>query len=78
MPDDRKAPWKYIPKIGAKLQIAFDNPTELTHAIQKQREMRTQETSDPERVQAYHADLTAIVEHAIDSLGSKVAKLSDK
>jgi hypothetical protein len=82
MPENRKAPWRYLPKLGARLQIAFGDPQELNIALREKvgswREDMKQGETNLKSVGEHHAELTAIVERAIDSLGSEVCKLRNK
>jgi hypothetical protein len=79
MPENRKAPWRYLPKLGAPLHIAFGDSQELNLALREKLESWRQDKKEGETnfksVSAHHAELTAIVERAIDNLGSKVSKL---
>jgi len=82
MPADRGFP-KFLPR-PAKLQVVFDKPDTLTSALNAHRELWKERlidhTSPPEieRVRTLHAELTAIVEHGLHSLGDRVPSLANK
>jgi hypothetical protein len=84
MPADRGFP-KFLPR-PAELQVVFDKPDALTSALNARRglwkEGPTEHTSPPEveieRARSFHAELTAIVEHGLDSLGNRVPSLANK
>lgn len=82
MPEDRKAPWRYLPKLGAQIRITFGDPHETALALREARDAWRQErpagVSDPKSLQTHHAELTAIIERSIDSLGHKARNLTDK
>jgi hypothetical protein len=79
MPADRGFP-KFLPR-PAELQVVFDKPDTLTSALNARRglwkEGLTDHTSPPE-IEGFHAELTAIVEHGLDSLGNRVPSLTNK
>jgi hypothetical protein len=82
MPENRKAPWRYLPKLGAPLHIAFGDPQDLSLALREKlgswSQDKKQEETNFKSVSAHHAELTAIVERAIDNLGNKVRTLKNK
>jgi hypothetical protein len=71
MPADRGFP-KFLPR-PAKLQVVFDKPDALTSALNVRRGLwKERHTSPPEKLRSFHAELTAIVEHGLDSLGNRI------
>jgi hypothetical protein len=79
MPADRS--FKYLPR-PASLQIVFEKSNTLTPALEKRRaiwnERLMHHRHAREKASSFHADLAAIVEHGLDSLGNRVHPLINK
>lgn len=70
MPEGRNFPYKYIPRPGARLSVNFGEPMaqdEISSALS------TNNNNDEARVRA---EVTAIVQRAVESLGRSVSGAS--
>ncbi|KIJ70447.1 hypothetical protein HYDPIDRAFT_77501 [Hydnomerulius pinastri MD-312] len=75
MPEHRPFPYKYFPKMGIKLGVAFGDPIpseKLTAALSVLRRDRGSSTHT-EQMDQVRSEVTAIIQRAVENLGRKVS-----
>jgi monolysocardiolipin acyltransferase len=71
MPEGRRAPWKYLPRPGARLSVTFGAP--LARASVRANLGAQQSESEQLDVEKTRISLTELVQRAVEDVGRQVS-----